>query len=957
MASISFRGNNYALQVGDNRGSIDFHLPPVRPETPPSPLSTVPFARDTDFVSRDTLLHQIHEKNSAPGSRIALVGLGGVGKSQLAIEYSYQVRSQSPATWVFWVHASNDARFEQSFRDIADQIKIQGRQDPQVNIFKLVENWLLDESRGKWLLILDNVDNDQLLCSFSVAGREDPISSRTNASTKPLLEYIPKSRNGSVIITSRAREVALKMAIHKNLIEIKPMEESEALELLQRKLDQPRENKEGLQLMNALEFMPLAIVQAASYILQRESRYSVSQYLQDFQGSDCEAIRLLKKEAGHLYRDWEAKNSILVTWQISFDYIRQTTPSAADLLSLMSLFDRQGIPENLIQYQPKASNRSISEHPNNFDNDDDDTSESDIGPDFEDDITTLRGFSFISISEDNTSFTMHRLVQLTMRAWLKSHKQINQFRERFIRILCDEFPTGEFENWERCRPLFPHVRAAMSQRPLSTKNLQEWATLLYRGAWYAWQSGNIADTREMAARSREQRMILLGQEHEEALNSTGMLAIAYWLDGRWEEAEQLFVQVMKTRKTKLGEDHPDTLTSMANLASTYWKQGRWEKAEQLEVQVMETRKTKLGEDHPDTLSSMANLASTYRKQGRWEKAEQLEVQVMETRKTKLGEDHPDTLSSMANLASTYRKQGRWEKAEQLEVQVMKTRKTKLGEDHPDTLTSMANLAATYWNQGRWEKAEQLDVQVMKTRKTKLGEDHPDTLTSMANLASTYWNQGRWEKAEQLEVQVMKTRKTKLGEDHPDTLTSMANLALTYWNQGRWEKAEQLFVQVMETSKTKLGEDHPDTLTSMANLALTYWNQGRWEKAEQLEVQVMETSKTKLGEDHPNTLTSMANLAATYRNQGRWEKAEQLFVQVMETSKTKLGEDHPDTLSSMANLAFTWKSSAHDAEAINLLRECLAKQKQILGLNHPLTLSHAEILLKWETDEESQTNSE
>jgi hypothetical protein len=103
---------------------------------------------------------------------------------------------------VLWVHASNEARFEQSFRDIADQVKIPGRQDHQVNIFKLVENWLRDERRN-WLLILDNVDNDQLLCSFSVAGKEDPISGQTNASKKPLFEYIPRSHNGSFIITSR----------------------------------------------------------------------------------------------------------------------------------------------------------------------------------------------------------------------------------------------------------------------------------------------------------------------------------------------------------------------------------------------------------------------------------------------------------------------------------------------------------------------------------------------------------------------------------------------------------------------------------------------------------------------------------------------------------------------------------------------------------------------------------
>ncbi|KAJ0413209.1 hypothetical protein BJY00DRAFT_67984 [Aspergillus carlsbadensis] len=89
MESISFRGNNHGLQVGDNRGSIhaEFHLPPERPETPPTPLSTVPFARDRDFINRDTLLRQIRKKSLVPGSRIALVGLGGVGKSQLAIEY------------------------------------------------------------------------------------------------------------------------------------------------------------------------------------------------------------------------------------------------------------------------------------------------------------------------------------------------------------------------------------------------------------------------------------------------------------------------------------------------------------------------------------------------------------------------------------------------------------------------------------------------------------------------------------------------------------------------------------------------------------------------------------------------------------------------------------------------------------------------------------------------------
>lgn len=829
-------------------------------------------------------------------------------KSQLAIEYTYQLRSQSPATWAFWIHASNEARFEQSFRDVADQVKIPDRQHPRVNIFQLVENWLRNEKTGNWICVLDNVDNDQLLCSFPTAGNRDLVGGPKNASTKPLLEYIPRSRNGSIIITSRTREVALKMVHHNDLIEVKPMERSEALELLQRKIDQSGESQESQQLVDALEFIPLAIVQAASYIRSRAPRYSVSKYLSDFQGSDREATNLLKKEAGHLYRDWEAKNSILVTWQLSFDYIRQTKPSAAGLLSLMSLFDRQGIPENLIRHQPKDNYTSIPELLS--DSSDEETSESDIGPDFEDDVTTLRDYSFISLSENGTFFTMHRLVQLTTRAWLKSHGQIDEWREKFIGHLYQEFPNSRYEIWEKCRPLFPHVRSAMSQRPKSHESLLKWATLLYRGARYGIQSGNIAEPREMASKSRNQRVKSLGIEDREALASTEILATAYLAEGQWEEAEKLCMQVIEILKTK------------------YWEQHYL---------------------HPDMLTSMANLALIYQSQGRWEEAEKLFVQVIETIKTNLGGEHPSMLACMANLALTYMKQGQWNRAEGLFVQVIETSKTKFGGEHPNTLTSLGNLASTYISQGRLVEAQKLFVQIMNTHKTTLGEDHPNTLTSINNLASTYIGQGQWNEAEKLNMQVIKARKKKLSEDHPDSLASMNNLASTYMHQGQWEKAEKLHMQVAETRKKKLGENHPDTLSSMANLASTYTNRGRWEEAEKLNMQVMEARKTILGEDHPNTLTSVTNLASTYWSQGQWEEAKKLFVQVMETRKTKYGEDHPATLMSMTNVALTWKSLGQDEDALDLLRTCLVKQTQTLGPDHPHTFATSATLLEWATE--------
>ncbi|KAH7303263.1 hypothetical protein B0I35DRAFT_415233 [Stachybotrys elegans] len=144
------------LFQGIVQGDLHLNQQPERPETPPRPSAVLPFPQDRDFVDRDKILDQVHNLCSQPASRTALVGLGGVGKSQIAIEYAYRIRGRSPETWVFWVHASSIARYKQSFQDIADFLKLPGRQNPQTNVFKLLYNWLRGEKSGKWVLILDN---------------------------------------------------------------------------------------------------------------------------------------------------------------------------------------------------------------------------------------------------------------------------------------------------------------------------------------------------------------------------------------------------------------------------------------------------------------------------------------------------------------------------------------------------------------------------------------------------------------------------------------------------------------------------------------------------------------------------------------------------------------------------------------------------------------------------------
>ncbi|KAJ5092792.1 hypothetical protein N7456_008653 [Penicillium angulare] len=985
MNSVSFDGTNTGVQVGSNHGVI--YLPTMHLldplETPPEPPWTVPFSRDPDFVGREPLLDRIHEKASILGSRTAITGLGGVGKTQLAIEYSHRVRCQSADTWVLWIHASSMVRCEKSLRDLANRVKIPGRQDRDVNVFQLVGNWLQETS--KWILILDNVDDDELLCKPPAANEQPP------------LRYLLQGSCGSIILTSRNKSVALDIAGH-NIIEVHPMNETDAVGLLQKKLGATRESENMVQLARELECMPLAIVQAASFIMHNP-RYSILQYIETFQKSDREAVRLLNREACLLYRDWEAKNSIILTWQISFDYIRKTRPSATNLLSFISFFDPQGIDEDILQAQHSHRLSKTScpgQHQKGSSSEDNTDNESDSSSDacFEDNITMLTDFALISIGQNCKVFTMHRLIKLTVQLWLKNHQELERWNAEFIHTLRSKFPACQSQEWvdqagnmEICQSLFPHVKSAMSQQPKSQESLQIWAALLLGGAWYAQKIGNYRLSREMAFISRISRLKLFGEMSDDTLDSTTMLAVAYGSEGQWHEAEKLEVEVLEICKAKLGERHPDTLISMVylaktyrnqgrwaeaeklqvqaldtykelggegpqmsnvmgDLACTYWEQGRLEEAEKLEIEVVEMRKTELGEDHPTTLGIMSNLAATFRYQGRWDEAEQLEVEVMRINKASLGEDHPATVASISNLAATIYSQGRYNEAKELGLSALDLYKTKLGVGHPNTLNSMSCLAATYRAQGQWKDAEILELEVMERSKIKLGDNHPDTILSIANLAATYCYQGQWDKAKRLQIQVMEMSIETLGNSHPNTLSSMSSLAATYRKQGCWEEAEKLALQVME--KDSLGKDHPRTLLNMANLGKIYWGQGRWEEAEQLQVYVMETSKAKLGADHPDTLTSMDDLACTYRKQRRLEEAEELQVQATEMSKKKLGPDHPDTLLSMVNLALIWECTNRHLEAMGLLKLCLSGRQRILGPDHPDTIFTYKTLLEWET---------
>jgi tetratricopeptide (TPR) repeat protein len=735
-------------------------------------------------------------------------------KSQLAIEYSYQVRDLSPETWFFWVHASNSARLEQSYRDIADRVKIQGREDPKSDIFKLVQDWLCDGKDRKWCLILDNLDDDRFVLSVS--------NSNSGVLNRPLLAYLPQSPNGSILISTRSRDVATRFVGERDIVAVEPMDNAHAMMLFEKKLGDQGMSKSATELVATLDFMPLAIVQAAAYISQRAPRCSVQQYLEDFQKSDRKKTRLLNYEGGQLRRDWEAKNSVINTWEISFDYIRQIRRSAADLISLMSFFDRQGIPETVVRNVKMEQSRRGSQVDNTDsekDSDGDSEPESIEDDGFEDDILMLRNYSLISVNTDKSTFEMHRLVQLATREWLRAHGELERWKQQFIKNLSAEFPPGKYENWYLCQSLFPHVRSALSQQPTEKQ-----AYLLDNAAWYAGNKGNIPEAETMSVQALRTRKKYFGEEHPGTVNSMAILAIVYSIGGRWNEAKELRVQVVEIMKRTVGEDHQDTLTDMSNLASTYWHQGQWKESEELNIHVMDARRRVLGPDHLDTLMSMNNLATTNTDQGKLKEAEELLIHVLEARKRVLGAEHPDTLTSLDNLASNYMRQGRWEEAEELLIHAMEKRMSVLGIEHPATLVSLNNVAAMYMDQGRYKEAEELGLQAIEISKRVLGANHPDTLTCIAHLTSVLRYQARWDEARELDVQSLESMKDVFGPEHPHTLTCMNYCALTLEGLGQAAEAIEQMEQCVELQTRVLGPDHRATITSSA--VLNQWKVAR-----------------------------------------------------------------------------------------------------------------------------------
>ncbi|KFY07605.1 hypothetical protein V492_06991 [Pseudogymnoascus sp. VKM F-4246] len=848
-------------------------------DTPPlAKLFIVPFSQDEHFVSREDIIGQLDLGSQKEGPknhrRYALVGLGGVGKSQIAIEHAYREQKRRREISVFWIHASTTTRFEQAYQEIAERLRLPGRDDPKANVLRLVYNWLSDEANGQWHMILDNVDDENVF--FKNNDVVNDVSSPDQATDvqPPLETFLPQSRNGSILITSRNSTAANNLVgTFGELVLVDPMKDEDSVALLKTKIPPEKWSEADLkELAQVLEGIPLAITHAAAYI-QSRPRITVSKYLSLFQESEDNQAKLLNDDkAKDLRRDYSIRGAVLTTWRISFVQIQRTNTEATELLALMSMFDRQSIPERLLH----------------------DNTDQLL---FEDSIAPLVNFSLIREQSEGGVFEMHRLVQLSTKQWIELNGQLEKRRSEAIKVIARLFPDGIYETWSECQVLLPHVGMVTASKATDKQDLLGIAAINTNLGWYYMSKGKYTRAElvleeAIAIKERE-----LGVSHLDTLSSVRSLGPVLSGQGRYKEAELKTRRVLEGRERELGVNHQDTLSSAADLALILERQGKYEEAELMNRQTLKATENGLGVNHPLTLATLNNLALILESQGKYEEAELINQQVIKGKERVLSVNHPDTLTSVSNLASVLERQGKYKEAELVNRQALEGRERELGANHPDTLLSVNNLATVLIGQGKYEEAELLNRRAVDGYKRELRFNHPYTLTSISNLALVLEKQGRYEEAEATNRQALEGYKTEFGINHKYTSNSISTLAVVLLKQEKYLEAEILNRQVLEWSEKELGVDHRQTLAAVARVAVLLKTQGKYEESESMCRRVIEGRERLLGANHPDTIASVHNLAFVLASMQRHELAAELFERACNGYEIALGPDHPTTLKS------------------------------------------------------------
>ena len=736
-------------------------------------LSNVPCLRNIYFTGREEILALLHEKLATTDMEgnpqlYALSGMGGIGKTQIAIEYVYRYGDLYET--ILWIHADTYQSLLADFVALAHLFDLPEKQDAdQHAIIAAIKYWLCAHQR--WLLIFDNVDDPKMMGKF-----------------------IPTLCKGHVLLTTRCQSVGP----HIQNIEVTTLKYQEGVLFLLRRAKRIALNETSIdtsepaytaaqQVYDLLDGLPLALDQAAAYI--DETQICFQDYLDLYATHRTALLQMCESGSEKQY-----PFSVATTWLLSFERIESLNSSAADLLRLLAFLHPDSIPDVLLTTAAcelgDTLNQAISD-PLRFNNL----------------IGVLRRFSLIRRHPETKTLALHRLVQ-TVLIDAMSEEARYIWAERVLRAVNRAFPGGEFLTWSECQLYLPHTQACASIVERWQIESLDAARLFSRAGSYLNERGHYTESERLLHLSLAINEKKLSWNHPDLARSLHDIGVLYQALEQHGRAEPLLKRAFDIRELVLPLDHPDLAASYNCMGLLYTAIGKYEQAEPLLQKALEIRLKAFGPIHVDVAESLNELAMLYDRLGKHEQAEYFYRSTLTTIEQLPGSPHPLLAVAYNNIAKFYTEQEKYAEAEPLFHQSLAIAGQVLGLDHPKVVIGLNNLAGLYLQQGKIIEAESLLLNTLKRTEQTWGTDHPYVSSSLRHLANLYYKQKKHKEAEALMERTLSIRERTFGPNHPSVADCFCYLAQIYIRQERYKEAETMYQHALSIQEQVLGPTHP-----------------------------------------------------------------------------------------------------------------------------------------------------
>ncbi|MEU7829010.1 FxSxx-COOH system tetratricopeptide repeat protein [Nonomuraea sp. NPDC049129] len=798
--------------------------------------------RNVNFTGRSGLLERLHAGLSTEVTAVvphALHGLGGVGKTQLAVEYAHRFRAEYDVVW--WIPADQPLLVKSSLAGLAAHLGLEGatRSGAEDAADAVLDALRRGVPYDRWLLVFDNADQPE-----------------------EISRLIPQGP-GQVIVTSRNHRWQGIV----DAVAVDVFDRVESVEFLSRRAS--LSSADADRLAEQLGDLPVALEQAGA--LHVETGISVDDYL-----------RLLKEQTSTLLS--ESKPSeypmpMTAAWALSVAQLRSKLPEAVDLLRCCAFFGPEPIPRDVF--------RRVDHH----------ASDARFSSIFGDTILLTRAirelgrFALATIDSQSRTIQVHRLVQALLRDELDEEER-RRFRHEVHLLLASATPKrpDETASWQRYNELIAHIlpsRVDDCADPAVRSMVRDVLYYLYRSGNY--QSARIFAEQFVAKWAEES-----GPEHPDVLIAQRHLAGIIRELGEYRAAYDLDSATLAKMTDVLGPEDRETLVLSSGFAADLRAAGDWSAARELDERLRAQHMTVFGEQSQATLQIMNNLAVDYCLNSDYWAARNLHdiVHRMQSEsEERIGE--ADVLNNWNGLARAVRLTGDSREAVDLGEDAYAYGVQKLGAEHLWTLRTARDLSIAKRRAGDFDGSLELAQDVHSRLQRIMGDHHPDTVAAASTLSNALRATGDVGFAYDIAEQAVARYRAIYGEDHPYVHGCATNLAVLQRLRGDPAAAKDTDERALARLDARLGRDHHYTLTCAVNLASDHAALHDHDSAMRLGSGTLVSLRRTFTDTYPLLIACLTNLALDARACGRQEEADSLYAEAQRGYADAIGLDHPD----------------------------------------------------------------